>query len=187
MLKRDSFVVKVAYHGIWIPRQVSLCKLFWQFVGNLIMISLDKVFRFSLFALSAIAAFFIAGYRWGWIPDKSGGKQPRLREIGFWPKVFGKRLWPVYLWGPVAVFLVVPWDNLVQSAISHSAWIIQIVSTMLFVRFGMWLYNKYVNRTRNPNKIGTWGFIRQYVKAKKKRLCPMVEIEPLHGGLIEGE
>jgi len=112
-LNKNGFVAYVAFfftRDALIPDQISLCKLFWKFVLNLILVMvLYMVAIMSLFFVGNIVGFFTARYIPVTIFSNNNSDNSIMKPYKKWPTItLGKgenkktrRIYPITIIGPL--------------------------------------------------------------------------------------
>lgn len=94
-----------------------------------------------------------------------------------WPKIFGKRIWPIW---PTVIFVL---TYFITSLDAGSLKVLAIIGadlglSLLIIITLMIIVAIVMNIGMLRKKVGqfeTWQLFKGYVKAKKDRVCPIVE------------
>ncbi len=174
-IRRGSFITQVAY--LWvadnqIPHTTSLCVLFWRFWFGVV-----TGFVVSVFFICALAILFFLGFFMGQRPaipkgDSQNARNDDLfRPYSRWPKFRGHRVWPVVpLVTVFLIWIIVPslsW-MLVLRFLFDLVVVVTAIALVIFVVIG-------ANKVRRTE---TWSLTKEWFKAKKQKVCPLVEIVP---------
>jgi hypothetical protein len=190
ILDRSSFVVRTAYAFGRIPERTSLCQLFWRFVLVGLLLSLWNVLKLIGFIIvcAANATFFIPGLFFGvkpvfhkpmWDPNTKQDEPLVLYER--WPRVGGHRVIPA----AVILAFVVGWKiggSLMGVEISNPGYWVNVgVSFLVGAKYAAIIAAGVLtfimgDRARRSE---TMQFLKAWLKAKKERVCPIVEIADL--------
>ncbi|HEY4511691.1 MAG TPA: hypothetical protein VJH55_02520 [Candidatus Paceibacterota bacterium] len=172
-LDKSSWIFKVAYgldEKYDRPQQVSLCLLFWRFWTHLLFWwPIGIVVMTTLIVATSTVGFFF-GYR----PSTAKGEDFYVQYP--LPRVFGLRLWPISLITLIATAYYLPgitmrtveWVSSAPKNINLSTfwWITGFLLCSFLTRM-VW---KFLGTE-------TWKMCKEYVKAKKQKVCPIVTIK----------
>lgn len=185
-LKKRSFVVKVAYlfsDKNKIPAKTNICSLFWRLPLNLCfaivvypvcIVFLSVLYIFAALFVTVFGLFF--AYRFNW--NLSLGKIAVPYE--HWPKIDEENIAPftvLVLLGVIGLFGYAVWlvfaeimePSAITAAIASHPVIFSLVSGIIiltFLAFGL----------REFFKSETGQLARAWLRAKKEKVCPLVEI-----------
>lgn len=170
-LEPDSFIVKVAYYfredDDALPKQTSLCALFWRFVFHLICIPIAWAIYAVWFVVASILGF-AAGYRLKTEAEMSTNKESNFTPIQRWPKFLGVRVTIVNLVILVGIIVALALSvrALFRVILSLPHWSISTAAGVVGVLLLILLQKK----TKVLSL--TWEFL----KATKRGLCPIITI-----------
>ena len=173
-------------------KQVSLCKFFWSVIAG----ALSSIFLSAILAIIAVLVSVI-GFFFAFRPDWRNENQSGISmSYTHWPRIRGHRIYPLFIilpgWLLYAFWFVLaelqwsilPWH--VQKEMSYLispdlvvglsgasvfllGWLFIIVACFAII-VGIVLGISYLLKTE-------WGIIvREYIKAKKARACPLIKI-----------
>lgn len=198
-IKRNSWMYKVAYgFEAKKPKRTNLCSFFWKFVLMLLGgWPLALIAMGVFFALGVVVVFitfisgFFAGFFVGYRPSIYEGESRKKFWIPYkkWPKIKGYRILPIYFVLPVLVYFavnVLDWTALWIMLSGLPAAILSMIFGMLGVLSFLaiaaiifllmagivWgvvaLFDRFF-------KTGIGTLIKEYVKAKKRKVCPIIK------------
>lgn len=175
-LKRKSWVFKIAY-GVYrnIPTRVGRCALFWRFVFMLLIGLPITLVVFTIL----ISVFSVVGFFYGYRPSllKSDGKKSDpLVPIRHWPTVGGHRVWPICIVLIGVILFFIP--QLTKWAFLIFQWTFQYIGLLGMFMGGvsiLVLIYYFLCRFKTTDM---WMLFQDYLSDRKKKLCPMIPIEP---------
>ncbi len=204
-IKRKGCLCRVAFRNITsyrydVPETISICTLFWKFVSEILSLSIVYLILIPFFAVLLLLVKIVMsplcilfGYRfvistflnmvyYNFLLNKNytidvfglSDSDPILfREIKSWPKIFGYRILPVYAFLVVGVVLIVvnteniltPYGlSVLQSFTTRTVFVSAFVSILAVIGF------------KKLFKTEFWQLTKEFAKAKKEKVCPIIEI-----------
>jgi len=177
-IKKDGFLCKTAYSDKEAPESVSVCKLFWRFIGNVISDYFAFPVLVVIFSIILYPIGFLFGYKCTFVQDVVFDEKPGEAFTKFekWPTMGGYRILPI----PVtllagAMVIIYSYVNLknaqlvygyfVSLAQSNQVVAITIPAVILFI-FGI----------IKLRKTEFWQLTKEYAKATKNKVCPIIKI-----------
>lgn len=172
-LKRDGFVIKVAYYlneEYEIPARTNLCWLFWRFVLHLfIILPIFFIVACLFLAVASIFGIFL-GDRIT-ICEGDDSKNHIMTEIKNWPfKIRGHRILPIYI-VLVVLGLYLVW------LVSLATWVTVLVEVAAGVALACAALAVIFVLIKKGMRTQTMALFTAWLKAKKQRVCPIIEIE----------
>ena len=175
---KKGFVYKVAYVlSSKPPERTNLCRLFWRFILFFFVVWPLVVTLITIITITQLicAPFLFLFTR---RPIFFGFFERELRiSVPFkkWPKIFGKRVWPIV---PLSIAGLIYLISLMSAATwkstgVYSLWILGGAVAILITMFLVMIIVELLKGTR---KSESWQLFSGYIKAKKNRVCPIVEI-----------
>lgn len=184
----DGFVAKVAYGSILkerkeihIPSKVSMCKLAWRFVTMLLVGWLLQLLAGGIIALlfgiffgiAGAVAFFIASY-----PHLHNNGELEFQHYKRWPKIRGHQIYPLSILLPVAfIWLAVNYPAIAIS-IGYCVAVIALIILAAFLVCMCVEWREKRGQRPPSSKPGPVRLAVEYLKAKKQKVCPIVEFVP---------
>jgi len=178
-VRKTSFVYKVAYawdESSQKPVKTNLCRLFWRFIFSIfIMWPLGQPFLKLIIGIIWVLAFLFSKR-----PDwENGPPEDLFPDYKRWPRFRGHRVWPVtVILGAILVWLVfgsikdlvayLPWGDI----LIYISWGYMLIYSLIVAGIVACLIFSFI--CRRFSKSETWKFVKEYVLAKKKKVCPEV-------------
>jgi hypothetical protein len=192
-IEKSGFVYKVAYglrdENSDIPESISLCKLFWRFLGMLllawpIVLTLRLIVTVAAHVFFCVIGFIFFAHR----PtitmlNSDKGIKTITTEIEHWPEIMGRRISPI--WAILVVCVVVDFSKIKKGALLFvaDAWN-EISSKDAIATFSLiggmviaYIIYKIVAAIWKKIKHSeALELYKEFLKAKKQQICPIVEI-----------
>lgn len=178
-LRRTSRVYKIAY-GLTmhheVPRQTSLCAIFWRTVWMGLVVWPTLIVLFLMFGTLVSSSWFLTvGYR---PTTRHESSDKFFVPIEKWPEVAGRRIWPIWIWtvGLILFYSKALTEVVIGFLYTYSQYILWGVAVMLVL---LAILVTAPSIRRQLREIEEWELIKDYLTAKKRRVCPIVPIEPV--------
>ncbi len=159
----------------------NLCNLFWRFVLGSFLATILVIIFGSLVSLGFIIGFFFAA-------RPSIFKEDHLDETPMtsynrWLKIRGHKVFPIFfviLGLLIKSFLTLPMATILWM-LEVIGVIVGVLAAIFFVFFAAVSMPKLFRMARHflskkTQEIPTYQLVKEYIKAKKKRVCPIVTI-----------
>lgn len=174
-IKKSGFVYQVAY-GLTdeheLPYEVSLCRLFWKFMG---MFFVGWPIIGIIVGISFVVGFFFARRAAFFAGDP---KSYLTIPYKVWPRTAsGKRIWPIwFVLGGGALWLLSATTKSVASTVSavKTLFILKIIGTVAVVLIIVWLAVGFFHSFFFQSE--AWQLAKAYCKAKKEKVCPIIKV-----------
>ena len=180
-LKKDGFLVRYAYFlkNETIPGQMSLCKFFWRLVMMTLYYStaglmMGLILLFIALVLEA-GGFFFASRLAIFEGDETKNLFTPYRR---WPKLWGYRIVPA----PVLLLGFLAYLGIHDpQGVANVGWFIGQLGMIFCLTIGVglafvllgFLSSWIIRRVR---KSEAWMVVREYIKSRKEKVCPIVHI-----------
>jgi hypothetical protein len=175
-LRKKGLLVKMAYafkREDDIPKRTSLCKFFWRFIGHLVVVPIFFFIFFISLLVASFFGFFVA-------------KRPTVFKNGSmvhyekWPSVCGHRIYPISILLGIFICYVIRESvlestSIIKESIYNNIHILKSPIT-LYVIIGISIIIIGLISYRMFKKSETYRLIKAYIRAKKEKVCPIIEI-----------
>lgn len=177
-IRDDSFIFKTAY---WFYEtkpmgNINFCKLCRDFVLGLLLGGIVWFILFLCYLFGFIIGFFTARRPAIFKTQEDLNSSNFLIFYNHWPKIGGKRVYPIVIIGLAA--LVYFHSYIIRFFVWFATVIVKLITSHAGVLFfaSVTVLMFLVFCFRKFKKSETYGILREYVKAKKSKICPEIEI-----------
>jgi len=177
-IKKKSFFIRTAYmlaRDEDVPESTSLCELFWRFIF-MFFISIPFI---CVIGVIVFGFLFIIGLPFAARPTILNGDDlgKMLAHYERWPKIMGHKVYPI--WVIIIIFALINFSTTMEiiygitkaTILQGNFWIgvvIIIASIVAFIAT--------CGTISRINNSGILEIFKEFLKAKKQKICPIIEI-----------
>ncbi len=169
-VKKDSWVYKVACLWAKPPESTNLCRFFWRVVFSCAGFPLVLAAAGAFICVLSPPLFFFARRI-----DFSDGPSPSI-PFKRWPAIRGHRIYPVYLFVPAVVWVCLGLLVAAGRAVMDFFVFVEHLGLTAVLLTCLFIILFWTLRSKGKDS-AFWSLIKEYARAKKQKVCPMIEFE----------